>query len=529
MRRIRLRSSFVYPRHKVESVKNKLHIKGLFIALSNFRLNENAVEFYVGQEPIESKVRLIARIPGSVNRYIFSVDAAIGAEQLGLLPIHSPLRLHAITTDGEELWSFVKYSAFFWKYLALHGPYWHPDTPDLATFFRQNVSKNVSLTTRHANITDTTSYCWKLRAAWFVSKLLFWKNPLVLFEKAGRHYEESGRTVFEKLVDSGEQDVWFVLDKATCEQAVLEERYRSKILIQHSFRHYLYFFCSKRFMGSETLMNSLEPRCQSILAIRKTKNRRVKYIFLQHGVMYMVSLNSPSRTFFKKRNFKVETHVVVSSQREADHFIKYARFRQTDLIISGLPKFDTSYLNPGANKILIMPTWRPWEFVSDRADYTDSRYFKMIQRMHDAIPESLRENVVVLPHPLLGSALFGKSTEIATNYDELLRDASMLITDYSSISYDAFYRGANVVFYWEEKNECLENYGEGTRLMLNEMSAFGPVCFSPDQLRAVVGETYGKPQHPEYVRRYREIVTYHDGRNTERLIEAARNRGFLKP
>ena len=105
------------------------------------------------------------------------------------------------------------------------------------------------------------------------------------------------------------------------------------------------------------------------------------------------------------------------------------------------------------------------------------------------------------------------------NYENVLRDTEVLITDYSSISYDAFYRGAKVVFYWAEKDECMTHYGEGTKLMLNLDNVFGPVAMTGDEITAAVSENYGAEQRQDYLDKYRKIIEFHDGRNTERIIE----------
>ena len=97
-----------------------------------------------------------------------------------------------------------------------------------------------------------------------------------------------------------------------------------------------------------------------------------------------------------------------------------------------------------------------------------------------------------------------------------------MITDYSSIAYDAFYRGANVVFYWEEMEECMEHYGGDTRLMLSEDLAFGLCCYCQEDLRKAVGSLYGSPQKRLYRQRFGRIVEHHDGKNTERLIAELR-------
>lgn len=107
-------------------------------------------------------------------------------------------------------------------------------------------------------------------------------------------------------------------------------------------------------------------------------------------------------------------------------------------------------------------------------------------------------------------------------YDELLRDAKVLITDYSSIAYDAFYRGANVIFYWEELEACLEQYGERTKLMLNEKNCFGDICYNAKELNRVFTENYENAQNEQYISNYKKIVTFDDGENTERLLKALR-------
>ena len=112
-------------------------------------------------------------------------------------------------------------------------------------------------------------------------------------------------------------------------------------------------------------------------------------------------------------------------------------------------------------------------------------------------------------------------------HEEVLRMTDTLITDYSSISYDAFYRGANVIFDWEEKDYTIAYYGQSARLMLTEDLAFGEVTYTQDELRKAISKVYGKEQEDRFVDRFRRIVTYHDGRNTERFIEMAKKDGLL--
>ncbi len=104
-------------------------------------------------------------------------------------------------------------------------------------------------------------------------------------------------------------------------------------------------------------------------------------------------------------------------------------------------------------------------------------------------------------------------------YDDILQQTRILITDYSSIAYDAFYRGARVIFYWEEKDFCMSQYGPSTKLMLNEENVYGDYFYNTVGLPEAIRDNYDHPQKEEYVEKYSHIVQFRDGRNTERLIE----------
>ena len=63
--------------------------------------------------------------------------------------------------------------------------------------------------------------------------------------------------------------------------------------------------------------------------------------------------------------------------------------------------------------------------------------------------------------------------------------------------------------------------------MLTEELAFGEVTYDSDGLNAAIRNVYGKPHDSIYEERFRKIVTYHDGHNTERFIEMAKEDGLI--
>ena len=202
--------------------------------------------------------------------------------------------------------------------------------------------------------------------------------------------------------------------------------------------------------------------------------------------------------------------------------------------LTGLPRYDG--LEDDAHKqIVIMPTWRRWETNQASIDFTKTKYYKMLERMVSSVPEKYRDRLIVLPHPLMKKVISDKKNELSKymvpddmTYDDVLKTCDLLITDYSSIAYDAFYRGAKVIFYWEEKDECMEHYGGEAHLMLNTDNVYGDVCYNKEELKKVFNDNYMKPQKEKFVNRYKKIVGFSDGKNSERIIKYLRKDKMLK-
>lgn len=421
-------------------------------------------------------------------------------------------------------------------FLGLRSPMAKNKQTKTTAVFRQSLKNRLMIYVRPWNKTDSIAQRLKQTAAYFVS--LFWrtqkaKSLVLLFEKNGEKYEESASVLYEELLNSGHTNAYFVLTENSLYLPRVAEKYRKNILQKYSFRHYLYFFKAKTFIGTEAVVHAMDLQTYNLLALRKVGSKNMNYVFLQHGVMYMVSLNSESRGMFGRKNLNGKYRVVVSSREEANHFITLGGHLQEDMYITGLPKFDRNTHNKTADKIAIMPTWRPWEIAQAHEDFSTTGYCKMMLSLYENLPEPLKEKAVILPHPLVSRQLEGLPKEITEKmvmnkpYDEILTETAVLITDYSSIAYDAFYRGARVIFDWSEKDACMQAYGPSTKLMLNETNVFGDVIFSAKQLAEVIDENYRNPQREEYQKRYEALVEFRDGKNTQRLMELLKKDGLI--
>lgn len=513
------------------------NFKGKMVCLSMFslrtpfksRLCDTVIA--VGDKEYTAKYFAFKKRLSKVHRGIYVLSLPM--KDLIDMPSKTPVYLrykdrYGLTVNGTIRFCALPLNIF----LGLRGPMCIDKETQTVAIFRQLQKNQLTVYVRSLNVTDSLWHRAKQAAACFVS--LFWhtkkaKKLTLLYEKNSSKYEESASVLFEELIDAGYKYSYFIVDKKYEFFDRIPQKYRKNIICKYSFKHYLYFFRARTFIGTEALAHAIDLKTFNLLALAKIASKNINYVFLQHGVMYMVSLNSESRTMFKRKRLKGKYRVVVSSRAECDHFTTLGRHRPEDMYISGLPKFDRNKYNENADKIVIMPTWRPWEINETRTEFTETPYFKMIMRIYNAIPEDLREKVIILPHPLivneLGKLSSGITDKILTDvrYDDILEDTAVLITDYSSIAYDAFYRGARVIFYWEEKDHCMAQYGPSTKLMLNEDNVYGDYAYSSEDLEKIIRRNYENPQTEEQIERYSKLVEFHDGKNTQRLIEFLRN------
>ncbi len=390
-----------------------------------------------------------------------------------------------------------------------------------------HLAETLTLTTRGRNVTDSRWQHIRVDIAYLAARFYRRKKIILMYEKNLARYEEGGSIVYEALIDKGYTNVFFILDKNCPYRDSIDPKYRGNIIDAFSMKHYIYSFCARSIISSESLVHLHEKSNANRLMSLWPKPGRFDYVFLQHGVMYMISLDAPGRGIFSNNETNGKVRIVVSSDLEKKHFMELGGYREEQLYLCGLPKFDRCELLDGADKIVIMLTWRPWEYAQYVADFNNTSYVRTMERMIAGMPPELLDKLVIIGHPLLKEFLrkhedelsFSRYVSFADKYDDLLKETRVLITDWSSISYDAFYRGSNVIFYWEEKEDCLAHYGGKTKLMLTDELAFGDVCRDASALGAMVSENYRETQKPEHVERYSRVVSFHDGRNTERLLE----------
>lgn len=366
----------------------------------------------------------------------------------------------------------------------------------------------------------------KNNIACFLSKIVGKKNIVLLFEKETSKANESGYYVFEKIMEEKnlKSDVYFVIDRNCSDYLKVKNKYPNNVVKKYTFKHYLYIYISKYFVSSELSNHVINPRLY-IRNINKEISKK-PLVFLQHGIMFAKPVDNPAAAGFRKDNKSINYFKsVICSDLEATQFYKCG-FTDDDLIKCGLPKFDVSFQNKNADKIMVMLTYRYWEEAMIVNDETimDTTYFKSYMAIINIFKENnLLDKLIISCHPKFADCLIKATPEYSKNIEQDinagLENAKVFITDYSSASYDAHYRGAYIIYYWAEKEYLIENYQAIPPI--DETNCDGVPVYSVDELIVEVKNAIKKKYRMEkkYEERYKKINEFHDGKNGDRLVE----------
>lgn len=253
-------------------------------------------------------------------------------------------------------------------------------------------------------------------------------------------------------------------------------------------------------------------------------------VFLQHGVLGRKNVE------YHKQHYDLPFHLFnVSSESEKyDIVVNQLGYRPEEVAITGLPRFDSLPLVPNkkAKKILIMPTWRDW-LNSDYA-FNNSDYMKQyLDLINDKRLESLldRYNVEINFYPHYRAQEFfrchlenaskqiqyielGKKT-----VQELLVEHDILITDYSSVSFDFSYMKKPVIFFHFD----IERFFRKGILRPVEETFIGKIAYNKSELINNI-EKLIKLDDVKQDTNLSSLFDYVDHKNNERVYNTVLNK-----
>lgn len=297
-----------------------------------------------------------------------------------------------------------------------------------------------------------------------------------------------------------------------------------------SLKHWVYYLSAEYNISSHKEGNPNHALFTFLHLYLHLFNNRV---FLQHGIIK----DDTKMFYYKNTYFK---YFVCGAKREYEFIKEKFGYPQKSVIYTGLARFDNLYDNcVDKKKILVIPTWRRWfETSKDEDFFKNSAYFNNWNNfLNNAnLIKFIEENnveIVFFPHYGVRkfSHLFKFNSKNITminddivDLQKLLKESSLMITDYSSVYMDFAYMRKPIIYYQFDYDEYRKShFEEGYFSYIDD--GFGSVIKKEDDLVNKLKKYYYSDYTIEkkYINRMEQFFELHDANNCSRIFNVLIN------
>lgn len=346
---------------------------------------------------------------------------------------------------------------------------------------------------------------------------------------------DNGEALFRFLMEKPQYNIrcYFIIEANTKDYIRLKKEF-SNIVPVGSELHKRLFVQAERLIGSQTDSKLWPLDSELYRDIISTK----PFVFLQHGI----TKNDMSASYARYwQNIQL---FVTAAKMEYENIKKTANYGFTDKMVQllGFPRYDLLEKQI-KNYIAICPTWRRycvekaydgrWNLKSDfiLSEYFSFYYQLLTNEKLQKVLEKYNYSVVLMQHSIMREAdeyfegiAHVKIANAKMTYKEIVTGAAMLISDYSSITFDFAYLEKPLIYCQFDKETFYDThtYQEGYFDYIRD--GFGEVVY--DTAAAVDRvERYlrnGCIVEEEYMGRSRNFFEFRDKNNCQRTVDAIR-------
>lgn len=367
----------------------------------------------------------------------------------------------------------------------------------------------------------------------------FEKKNIWIFSEKKLEARDNGYHFFKYIIEHHpEINAYYVIDKHGAD--VEKVKRLGPVVWYNSFKHCVYYYIAKERVCSQA--HGVRPfeDYSSLQRIKIYKRKDQRQINLKHGI----SKDFSSAFDFRKMGYDLYISGVKS---EYDYIKTNFNYPDKNIVLSGFCRFDALHNLPKPKKqILIMPTFRSWLRTSDSSKpeasaeemqkFIDSDYYKFYSSLlsnTDLLSKAVEQGYSIVfylhytfqPYTKAFKHLASEVVTIAgrdgNDVQTLLKESSLLVTDYSSVFFDFAYMHKPVTYAQFDKAEYREkHYKEG--MFVYERDGFGPVC---SDLKSTVIEVEKELENnclldELYMKRVSNFFIPYDNHNCERVYKA---------
>jgi len=318
---------------------------------------------------------------------------------------------------------------------------------------------------------------------------------------------------------------YYVIDAGSPDRARVAEF--GNVVDRFSREHIRATFMASRLIGShhaEYLLASRDRR-----AARWARGVRV---FLQHGptASKNVVLNYGRQGTAERPTERF----LVTSELEKRIVVEDYGYRPHQVSVTGFARFDQLFAGDVEREpvVLVMPTWRDslmLEEVFLASDYYANWHgFLQSPALHDLLGRTgLRVKLVLHPNMRKYADHFESDHVELVRQEEvdvqhLLKSSAVLITDFSSVSWDFSYLRRPVLFFQFDRTDLV---GKRAPHIDFDTMLPGPILDTPDRLVGAVQDAVDRDltMQDEYYARARAFLTHDDRESCARIYDVVRH------
>ena len=354
------------------------------------------------------------------------------------------------------------------------------------------------------------------------------KRRIWLVCEDGYHARDNGYHFYKYMRKTHDDiDCYYVIDKK--EKDYNKVKKYGNIIQFKSFKHWMYYLSCELNISSQKSGNPSKPLFYVLHVYLNLFNNRV---FLQHGVIkdYCEWL------IYKNTKFK---YFICGAKKEFEYIDSTYGYPKGSVIYTGLARFDKLHnIKVNKKQILIMPTWRMWlgrdtNSLSKKIDFKETDFYKNWNKLltNKKLIKYIEENNInILFYPHIDMQKFLnefkckskniKFLDLKTDIQKVLKESSLLVTDYSSVFMDFGYMRKPIIYFQFDKKEFREKqYQEG--YFSYENDGFGSVISSEnkvvDKILKYIENNF--TVETTYKKRMDQFFELNDSKNSERIYQ----------
>lgn len=277
-----------------------------------------------------------------------------------------------------------------------------------------------------------------------------------------------------------EKEVYYVIDPSSKDIRNIEDL--GNVILLGSEEHLKIAAITKVFIGSHDIEYFLPAKPFELYSYKKGKR-----VFLQHGVLGRKNVE------YHKKYYKYPFNIFcVSSTPEKQLVMDSMKYSSQEVKITGLSRFDNLLKqHPGERSIIVIPTWREW--LNNEELFIHSEYFERYRGLLQStrlreILEKYNVKLRLYPHYRMQQFIehFGELENKNVSViklgekpvQQLLIESSLMITDFSSVSFDFNYMSKPIIFYHFDQDSF---FGNGILRPINE-TFLGDICTNENEI-----------------------------------------------